>query len=632
MKSRLGVVLASASVFAAVAWLLSRVVVGLDFTDEMQYYGEIASLTRTGKFFQDDLFIQQLGYLFLLPFFKLHAAVFPDQEFLVLFGRLLLVGAYTLVGFVFWRSASKLGGFSTAAKLTGLAAFVAWIPFQILAPGYNSLSYLLLVCIVSIWMTRAHGSFQNYALCISPLLAALTVVYPPAGVAAIVFVTLESGWRGGPRRGLQLFATTILCGTVVGGIMIGLHGTTFIRDLLAAVEFSRAFRVGYAITQPDQLAGGLALILASGLFIWRMRRGTAFPYPLGPRCDVALRWGTLAVLAILSLRLLLWSGRWAMGYSSAAGFIVILMLLAISVTPPDDGTIELSPDRFSTRGIMIAMLVVGGAVLLAMSMRWATGYFATSVYMVLLMTLCALNVRYDDKSLAELVAVATVLAAVFGFTSGNGVHNFGLGVAVAIPFLLLYCSRQLGELEFVPLQGFISFGAPPAIVALLLFNAASYPYREQQGWDGFERVPGVPAFAGIWTSFVKADAVKLFRQLAPHGELTGQRLLVAGPHPWAYFAFRAQPATSMFFMHFTGGDRVHEVVAERLFLGGEPDAILITNSVPPQIHARINQWMGKGCTVQKISLPPWFIQRYHDLLRYDLGNEVMLLRRDPVKP
>src|SRR5262245_16940690 len=87
-------VLASAAVALAAAWLVLRVFIRLDFTDEMQYYGQISGLVRTGKFFHDDLFLQQLGYLFLLPFFKLHAVAFPDQSYLILFGRLLLAAAY----------------------------------------------------------------------------------------------------------------------------------------------------------------------------------------------------------------------------------------------------------------------------------------------------------------------------------------------------------------------------------------------------------------------------------------------------------------------------------------------------------------------------------------------------------
>ncbi|HUR60217.1 MAG TPA: hypothetical protein VM029_21010 [Opitutaceae bacterium] len=629
MKAQPALILPAIALLAASVWLLSRVVIGLDFTDEMQYYGEIASLTRTGKFFQDDLFIQQLGYLFLLPFFKLHAAIFPDLSYLLIFGRLLMVAGYIVVGCVYWRAASRLGDFSTAAKLTGLAAFVAWIPFQIFAPGYNSMSYLLLVCVVGVWITRGHGSFERYALCVSPLLAALTVVYPPAGVIGIAFVTVEAARRDGWARAFRLLVTIVLCGGIAGGLMIAVHGPTFIRDLLTALGFSRLFRIGYAASEPDQLAGGIALLLASAMFLWRVRRGRPFAYPLGARTGPALRWGTLALLVVVAIKLLLLSGNWASGYFSTAGFIVILMLLASSVDPAPDAT---PPGKGLPRWILLGALAAGGAMLLAMSMKWATGYFATSVHMLLLLGLCVAMRREDTRPVLDLVMMATVLSTVFAFTSGNGLHNFGMGAAVVIPFLLLYVARQLHELRLAPLPLPLRHAAPPAIVALLLLNAGSYPYREQLGWDALERVRGVPAFSGIWTSFVKTDAVKLFRRLAPRGELQGRRLLVAGPHPWAYFAFGAEPATPMFFMHFTGGDTVHEMLAERLFLHGPPDAILITNTMPPPIHAKIVQWIEQGCTAQKAALPPWFTQRYHELLRYELADEILLLRREPKKP
>jgi hypothetical protein len=368
------------------------------------------------------------------------------------------------------------------------------------------------------------------------------------------------------------------------------------------------------------------------MFLWRVRRGTPFAYPLGPRSGPALRWGTLALLLVAAVKLLMLSGEWASGYFSTAGYIVILMLLAASIDPAPDPGGPGAQRRGLPRWIMLVVLGAGGAMLLAMSMKWATGYFATSVHMLLLLGLCVSTPREDVRPVLNLVTMATVLSLVFAFTSGNGLHNFGMGAAAVIPFLLLYVARQLHAFRLISVPGVIRHAAPPAIVALLLLNAANYPYREQLGWNALERVRGVPAFSGLWTSFVKTDALKLFRRLAPRGELEGKRLLVAGPHPWTYFAFGARPSTPMLFMHFTGGDKVHAMLAERLFLNGPPDAILITNTMPPEIHAKIVQWIEQGCTAQKAALPPWFTQRYHELLRYELADEIVLLRREPKKP
>ncbi len=51
----------------ALAWLFQavRVFHGLDFNDEMQYYGELVALTQSGRLFSADLFVQQMVYLFL---------------------------------------------------------------------------------------------------------------------------------------------------------------------------------------------------------------------------------------------------------------------------------------------------------------------------------------------------------------------------------------------------------------------------------------------------------------------------------------------------------------------------------------------------------------------------------------
>jgi hypothetical protein len=82
---------AGVALLAALTWLVSRVWMGISFSDEMLYYGEISSLVRTGRFFQADLAVQQLAYLFVYPLFKLHAAIFPDQSYLVLYGRVCLL-------------------------------------------------------------------------------------------------------------------------------------------------------------------------------------------------------------------------------------------------------------------------------------------------------------------------------------------------------------------------------------------------------------------------------------------------------------------------------------------------------------------------------------------------------------
>ncbi len=557
MNSARLVGIAARGVFAAaLAWLASRVFVGLDFTDEMQYYGEIVSLTRTGRFFQDDLFIQQLGYVLLLPFFKVHALFFPDQRFLVVFGRLLLFATYAAVSLQLWRAGRRLGC-DLAARLASIATFLAWVPFQIFAFGYNSLAYLLLVSLLVKWFTHPAGDLWRRDLPAALLIVALGVVYPPVGLAlalgAIVATRLDADWPAVTRM-LGLIGAG---GIVLGGCMIALHGRNFFSDLALALQFSRAFGVAEVILLPTHLGGYGAIVVVTGVLIWRLRTA--------PGSDPRL----VAVVAAL-----------------------------------------------------------GALLLLATAPRGAVGYFATAVFIGLLTLLRAASPAGHRPQIAALALAGVGVGSVFAFTSGNGLHNFGLGAMSAVPLLILHAAPALARPGRLGLAGL----ALPAIAAAVLVNGICHPYREQKPWHRFARVTNVPAFAGLWTSPVKLEALDTLQRFTDTNGLAGRRLLIAGPHAWIYFAARARPATSMVFLHYSGTPRVYEIVASRLFHTGLPDAVLITNDTPPAIYEQVKAWAQPGVTAQPLALPADFVRRYRRETDYDFAPQIILLRRPPAKP
>jgi hypothetical protein len=556
--SRPATLLAGAAAIAATAWLITRVFYGLDLTDEMQYYGEIASLTRTGRFFQDDLFVQQLGYLFLLPFFKVHALLFPDQSYLVLFGRLLLLAGYGAVALLFWRTSARIGNFSAGQRLTGLAAFLAWVPFQIFSPGYNSLAYLLVVAAVAVGLTRDSGSFPRSAATLAALLAMLAVTYPPAGVVLSLIVVMEAAGRLNRRDAAIQIAMIAAAAVVTAGLMIVLHGPSFVSDLLFALKFSRAFGVAEAIFQAQQLLTWSGLTFACvGAAWWSRSRANAEGRPIGSR---GLAWFAAAVVVAA----LAWfSAHWTVGYFSSAVFITVLAL--------------------------------------ALSREAAL-----------------------RKSVRDLAIVGAVLGTVFAFTSGNGVHNFGLGVAGITPFLALHAARSGATVLRPFLAAFAAW--------LLLLNGVFHPYRELREWTDFQPVTTVPAFKGIRTSAVKHELLELFAKICPPGALQGKRVLVAGPHPAFYFYSGGQPVTPMIFMHYTGNESAYELVAQRLFQNGIPDVVLITNSTPRAIHDRIMEWAQPGCTMRTIPVELSFRRRYWELEGYDLSAEIVILTRNVPNP
>ncbi|MFI5338069.1 MAG: hypothetical protein ACHQ5A_14865, partial [Opitutales bacterium] len=159
-----------------------------------------------------------------------------------------------------------------------------------------------------------------------------------------------------------------------------------------------------------------------------------------------------------------------------------------------------------------------------------------------------------------------------------------------------------------------------------------HPYREERGLTGFASVRAVPAFAGLYTSPTKIEAIKRFRQLDASGALKGKRILVLGPQPWFYFVTQGQPATPMLFMHFDGSPAADAYLAQHLFRGEGVEAILVTTVLPQPIYDRVAWWIGQGTRARMIRLPPEFHRAYEYQTGYTVADEIVLLLREPKKP
>lgn len=568
-RTRLAVALACAGFAAAAGWLLVRVRLGLDFTDEMQYYGEIAGLVRTGRFFQDDLFLQQLGYLWVAPFFKLHAWLYPDLDYFVVFGRALCVAAYAATGALLWRATAR-GGFGLPARITALGVFAAWIPFQLLAFSYNSLAYLALVALTALWLGRGAAVSLRGQLAAAAVLTVLTVSYPPAGLVLIAVAAAELAARHGRGPALQLVALTAAGGALTAAAIFATHGRVIFEDVLISLRFSSGFSGGQMFRDPAQIAWLLALCAIGGALTFRLRRRSA------PRPSVQTSRPRATLLAV---------GAWA--------------------------------------------------VLAGLSVSWRAGYFVPVLFLGLLAALVLL-VRPDDGPLAgDLGVLGLILGAVFAVSGGDGFLNASTGLAAVLPFLALVAARQTAERAAAVLPATVVAGAWPAVSLVFLLNGAAHPYRDQRGWSGFGPVEGIPAFAGLLASPTKLETMARLRELSDHGAWRGRRVFVAGPHPWLYFATGGTPATCMFFLHFTAdADRedVYELIAERMFRDGPPDAIFLTNPVPPAIGRPIGAWSEAGVTERNVLLPLGFIRRHRREVSYDFAGQLYLLARPSAPP
>lgn len=629
-RTFLAATLPATALAAAAGWFLVHLRYGLDFTDEMQYYGEIRGLVRTGHLFNDDLGIQQLVYVFVWPFFKLHAWLFPDESYLVLFGRLLLLAAYAATGAFFWRAVSRAGGFSRAHRVAALAVFVAWMPFQIFALSYNSVAYLMIVALLAAWMAPADPRGWRHPLLVATFLTILTYAYPPVGLAFIALAALDGAKRRGVAAALRLLGLTALLGGCVLAVIAASSGRRFVPDLTDTINVSRAAGVGAAILLPGSLAGWFTSIALGAGVIWRLRRGSsiALPWRLGQ--PTVAGWLFLAALVVAASALLGITSRWKLGYFSVTLYFALLLVLAASMAhPADDAGARGSAAALFRR---LQVLLLGAGLVAVVAVLWTylrpgTGYFAHTVYFALLVVITLTN-RPGATALTPAAIVAgTVAGAIFAYTSSNGLHNFGIGVAAALPFLVLAAARGLDA--YAPrLAPGLSATAAAAVVFLLLVNNALHPYAGQPIWLPFETVHGVPAFRGLRAAPLKTEALARFRALAPPGSLRGQRMLVIGPAPWLYLLFNVEPATAHVFMHFDGTDAAYAIGARRSLDESRPDVVVLTTTTLPRPFAeRFIAWCKPGVTSTSVALPEEFIRAYERMTRYRFSPEVYLLRR-----
>lgn len=617
---RLDVLLLRAGLLAAAGWMVFRIFVGVDFTDEMQYYGEIASLVRTGKLFQSDLFAQQLGYVFLVPFFKLHAAVFPGLDWLFLSGRLLLFAGYLVTA---WLIARVLRGEPPVARLAALALHFSWIPFQLFAPSYNTMAHLLMVGLAAAWLRLAAGPVPaGWRIGFAAGLAVLGFVHPPAGLVMAAAYAWLLGRRAGWAEPVRLAAWTVgAAGVILAGIRWW-HGPDFFADLQVVVEFSRAHSVASTVLHSSQWPGLLALAAAAALFlvvqgVWR-RGGRLFA--AGPRVVV---W-VLALLVFVVTGRALWSeGGW-LGYAPDAVVLLLLLVLAVWL-----GEARAAGHPAGRRLSWLAAVALGAFGLLCVreTMLWGTGFFALAAFAALLAALAAQGRVLPGCGDLALLGLAG--GTLFAGTSGNGLHNFGVGCASVLPFLI---ARLAAALEAQRVRHTHVLLPLVLLPALMLVQGMRQPYREERGLAGFAWIEGVPALRGLQTTPDKRQALAVYRTLQGGLDVSGKRLLVIGPQPWIYFASGAVPATPMFFMHFDGIPAVDRILAERLFQAGEPDFVVVTCPVPPELYPPIQEWLGRGSTMVHLPLPQPFKSRYELLTGYILGDSLMLFQKVPAQP
>ncbi len=225
-----------------IAWIvqLVRMRYGVDFNDEMQYYGQIASIVETRHIFNDDLFVQQLVYIPFAPLFALQHAWFPGLG-VVFFGRCLFAAMVMATYACCRRSLLRVGTADALAAFCALCVTFALPLYNIYAISYNSVATACVAAGISLALAWRGDLGGRRLVALAAVNVLLALAHPPlgafGGLATAAYVGRTSGIREAGR-----FAAALGLGLAVVAVIVYMMSSP--SDWRAAFAFSRAFNVG----------------------------------------------------------------------------------------------------------------------------------------------------------------------------------------------------------------------------------------------------------------------------------------------------------------------------------------------------------------------------------------------------
>lgn len=219
-------------------YLLFRIKFGLDFTDEMQFYGQLSSLTLNGAFFKSDLFIQQLGYVFLYPIMFLFKNASPDLHYLILFVRVLFAVYIFLITLYVFRKFKQIGIAEYLSVILAISLGIAVFIDGIFTFSYNTIFISSFIMFALFFLDIASYSKTRDKSIIALIVVVALVSYPSAGFAYLVLILLHMNLLSS----LQLFFRIFLIGLLLFAFLL-VSGVLSLSDLSRSLEFSSEFNI-----------------------------------------------------------------------------------------------------------------------------------------------------------------------------------------------------------------------------------------------------------------------------------------------------------------------------------------------------------------------------------------------------
>jgi hypothetical protein len=484
----------------AITVQLLRIFLGVDFNDEMQYYGEISSLLSSRKLFSSDIFIQQSAYIFLMPFFE-PITPLSKTDHLIISGRVLFA---LYIMFIYFRVARILTSTSTHPIAASLSAFAItfYIPLaNIYAFSYNSIGMgMLALCFAEFYAWGAKGKKESIPFWIIAL-TILGVGYPPLAIAVgLVLIT----------RILVLgeyifFVKLSALGAVMVLVLICVFSLlTTTEQLLESVKFSGGFGVAWAIfSNRFEVLGLISIVFICGLLI------TINKYtPISVREKFEFKHQVLIrSIVILGTILAVFLASELIGLRFFSCMIIVFLSLILSLFSIDGHRVD--------------------------AWFWLVLLFMTSV--------CTM-----------------------GVTSSNGLGMVFWPTMIASVFLFsLSIADRCNDSSILSTSLWSRLFLLTGIIIMSLLYYFGYPYQDDKIWRMNAFDSKTPEFRRIMMTEKKAKALSLIRaKLGDIPERS--KVLIIGPHPWIYFAINAKFDTDMFFMHPGGSKDSKRILALKL--------------------------------------------------------------------
>ena len=215
---------------------------GLDFSDEMQYYGQVDALLESGKLFTTDLFFQQSVYILIYPFIKIYDGLI-GADGVFYFVRLIMAALNIVVFVLAYRFSNRLGITGVGAAGLALAMTFATTYHNIFSISYNTVSQFALGIFAICFLVNEQRSLRNApVILLYVFLATISAFAHPLTALFIGFTTLGIWLYEREYKAVIWFMLGGSIGALCGAF-IALQFADF-EAYMNALRFSSGFGVG----------------------------------------------------------------------------------------------------------------------------------------------------------------------------------------------------------------------------------------------------------------------------------------------------------------------------------------------------------------------------------------------------